>query len=127
VKAQVLAVLERAYRGALEEQYAHVLWMLLSLLRLGGGIAVLLRGNAALYARRGQAWPALDVAGIRVPPPEYEAGVAGLLETGGSVFVMDADLGALGLTAPDLCAGVTVVTRDDVGRLFSSYASVWYL
>lgn len=127
MKTEMLAVLERAYRGAAEEQYAHVLWMLLSLHRLGAGVALLLRGNAALYAQRGQRWPALEVAGVAVPAPGYEASVVELLGNGGRVYVVGADLDALGLREADLCTGTRIVDEAEAARLIPAFASTWYL
>jgi hypothetical protein len=127
VSPRVLAVLERAYRGTVEEQYAHVLWLLWSLRKFGGTVAVLLRGNATLYARRHQSPPDLTVGGVAVPAPDYEAAVVGLLADGGMVYVVDSDQGRLRLDRGELCAGVETIGSGDLPRLFSSYDAVWYL
>jgi hypothetical protein len=124
---RVLAVIEKAYRGTVEEQYAHVVWLLWSLRRLGGTIAVLLRGNATLYARKDQRCPDLAVAGLAVPSPEYESTVDGLLSDGGAVYVLESDLERLRLEAGGLCTGVVAIRQADLPRLFLSYDTVWYL
>lgn len=124
---RVLAVLERAYRGTVEEQYAHVLWLLWSLRKLGGTIAVLLRGNATLYARRHQTSPDLTVGGVAVPAPDYEASIEGLLADGGRVYIVDSDRSRLSLDPAELCAGVETIGSGDLPRLFCSYDAVWYL
>jgi len=127
VSTRVLAVLERAYRGAVEEQYAHVLWLLWSLRRMGGTIAVLLRGNATLYARRDQQWPGLTVGGLAIPGPEYESSLGGLLADGGAVYVVESDLRGLRLQAGELGNGVETVSQADLPHLFSAYDTVWYI
>jgi hypothetical protein len=127
VSKRVLAVLERAYRGAVEEQYAHVLWLLWSLQRMGGRVAVLLRGNTTLYARRDQRWPELTIGGCAIPAPGYESSLGGLLADGGAVYVLDDDLRRLRLGLDELSRGVEAVGAAELPALFSSYDTVWYL
>lgn len=127
VTPHVLAVIEKAYRGTVEEQYAHVVWLLWSLRRLGGTIAILLRGNATLYARRDQRCPDLTVGGLAIPSPEYESSIDGLLADGGAVYVLESDLRRLQLDPAALCTGVAAISHADVPRLFFSYDTVWYL
>lgn len=125
---RALAVVERAYRGAVEQQYAHVLWLALSLHHRMGGMGVLLRGPAVLYARRGQAAPALDVGRARLGSlPRYEAAVRDLLAAGAPVYVDAASRRAAGLDEAALLDGVEDVERERVAAVFAAYDRIWYL
>lgn len=52
--AQVLGIVERAYRGAVEKQFFDVLYMSVELHRQLGGMDILLRGPAVTCALRGR-------------------------------------------------------------------------
>jgi sulfur relay (sulfurtransferase) DsrF/TusC family protein len=122
-----LAVLERAYRGALEEQYGHILWICWSICQMNRQIGVLLRGHAALYARCNCPPQSLTISGIAVHLPNYEESIRGLLSQGGTVYVVNADLDRLQLSADQLCSGVRAVDGAELTRLFADYDAVWYL
>jgi sulfur relay (sulfurtransferase) DsrF/TusC family protein len=121
-----LAVIERAYRGTLEEQYSHILWICLSLKKMGGQIGVLLRGNAVLYARRDQQQLSLTISDLPVALPDYETSVTGLIDAGTLVYVISANLDQLGLTPDDLCPGVEPIDAADLAQLCSTFDVIWY-
>jgi sulfur relay (sulfurtransferase) DsrF/TusC family protein len=121
-----LAVIERAYRGTLEEQYSHILWICLSLKKMGGQIGVLLRGNAVLYAQRDQQHLSLTISGLPVVLPDYEASINGLIDAGALVYVIRANVDQLGLTPGDLCPGVELIDAADLADLCATFDVIWY-
>jgi sulfur relay (sulfurtransferase) DsrF/TusC family protein len=123
-----LAVVEKAYRGGIEEQYAHILWICWSLLRIGRRpLGILLRHHAALYARRDQRHASLSVADVSIHLPDYEESLTGVINGGGAVFVVDADLATLDVPEASLCPGVTTIAVRDLPELLERYDAVWYL
>ncbi len=124
---RTLAIVERAYRGTLEEQYAHILWICWSLRKFGGEIDVLLRGNAVLYARRDQDRPELAIGEVAIPGlPDYLESVEGLLKDGSAVFAAGGDLDRLHLEPGQLHPGVHPVEASELADLFSAYDMIWY-
>lgn len=121
-----LGVIERAYRGTVEEQYGHILWICFSLHRMGGPIGVLLRGNAVLYARQDQQQLSMSVGGIPVSLPNYEVSVKGLLAEGAPVYALSSDLDRLQIAPDELCTGVMPIDAAGLPDLFSTYDVIWY-
>jgi predicted peroxiredoxin len=121
-----LAILERAFRGLVEEQYAHILWTCEGMKALGAPLDVLLRGNAVLYAVRGPTPPAERIAGIDLPQAPLDHAVARLLRRGARVLVDDADCRRLGLGRDALVEGVEIVTEGDLPALVAAHDHVWY-
>src|SRR5262249_28672720 len=121
VMRRCLAVVEKAYRGAIEEQYAHILWICWSLVKMGQPLGILLRHRAVLYGRRDQRRASLSVADVAVHLPDHEESIIGLIRSGGSVFVVDSDLAAFDLAPASLCRGVTTVGVRDLPQLLDRY------
>lgn len=122
-----LAVVERAYRGTLEEQCAHILMANLAFTRLGAPTDLLLRGNAVLYAVKDQARPHLDIGSVHVDTlPHFESAVKALLDGGVIVYACDAGCRRLRLERDRLIDGVHPVDLAGVARLFASHDAVWF-
>lgn len=122
-----LVIIERAYRGAVEEQYGHLPWICWSHDRMGGDIGVLLRGNAVFYACRDQRELSLTLGGMTLPNLyDYAASIEGLLADGRPVYVIDSDLARLQLQPGALRPGIERLDERDLTRLFSEYDAVWY-
>lgn len=115
-----LAVVERGYRGAVETQFADVLYLVRELNRQLGGLDLSLRGLAATYAVT--AAPPDPVVGVDTLP-DPRASLRTLLAEGVTVSVADADLEALGLPGdvPLLPGVVRGAAR------WSDYRAVWFL
>ena len=122
-----LAVIERAYRGMVEDQYGHVLWMYFAKNLLGLKVDLLLRRNAVLYARKAQTPPVLRVASVQSHEIDHEAMMARILARGVRVYVCARDLAFFGLAPHDLCPGVEVIA-DDAGlaAVFRAHDRVWF-
>lgn len=123
----VLIVIERAYTGCVEEQYAHILWMCHSYNKAGGAVVMLLQGTAALYARREQAPVSLTVGGIPLPNlHDYSPSVEALVADGNGVYVLRPDLDRLQIAACELHSGVQAIEQADLARIFASVDAVCY-
>lgn len=125
--ARCLAIVERAYRGAAETQFADVLYLLRELNRQLGGLDLVLRGLAVSYAVAGP-MPALQVGGRKLDTlPDPSTSLATLIAEGVGVRVESADLYALGLTKNDgLLPGVQCTAWDEALR-WNEYHNVWFL
>ena len=123
----MLAIVERAYRGAIEEQYAHILWLTHALRKMQGEVSLLLRGNAVLYARRGQLRPGLAIGGLEVDHlPDYGSALEALLADGVAVYALADDLRRLGVEARGLVPGVEQVELSGMARLCDRHGRIWY-
>ncbi|HZB50305.1 MAG TPA: hypothetical protein VE547_14520 [Mycobacteriales bacterium] len=125
---RTLLIVERAYRGAVEDQFADVLYFVHGLHRQSGGVELALRGAAAGYAVLPDRPPALRVAGRLLGTlPDPRRSVQLLLDDGVAVWTEEPDLLALGPTAPArLIPGVRCLAADEVTARWPSYARVWF-
>ncbi len=124
---RILATIERAYRGTVEEQYAHILWLCRSLRAFRAEISILLRGEAVLYARQGQPSTQLCIGGLELAHlPHYESSLSLLRAEGVPVYVAAADVRRLNLGHDDLCPGVAMVDAPAIARLVASHSATWY-
>ena len=122
-----LAILERAYRGSLEEQYGHIVWLSRVMKRMGATHGLLLKGDCVLFARRGQPRISLDLGGVTLEDiSDLESGVAALIDEQVPVYAWRSDLCRLGLTTVDLVGGVTPVDHQDMPAIIHRFDSIWY-
>lgn len=122
-----LAIIEHAYRGALEEQYGHILWLTRIMKAMGAPTALLLKGDTVAFARRGQAHLAVRVGDISVVDiSHHESGVAALLDAGVPVYAWRTDLERLHLDADELLPGVAMLHGRALSVLIDQYDCVWY-
>ena len=123
----VLVIVERAHRGRVEQQYAHVLWLVEALTQQDP-TDVLLRGVAAGYAVDAPAAPPLRLGGEVVEHlPDYPATVGRLAAAGARVLVSTSSLAALGLAERLLLGPVEPVDDADLAKVCASYDRIWYL
>lgn len=123
----VLAVVERAYRGRVEQQYAHVLWLLEGLTGQHR-TDVLLRGVAAGYAVLGAgAVPLRLGVGPPTSEPDYALTIDRLAGAGARVMVSSSSLSAVGLAGRALHAAVEPVEDARLAAIFALYDRLWYL
>lgn len=123
-----LAILERAYRGAVEKQFFDSLCLAVELHRQLGGLDLLLCGPAVSYALRAAPPPALRL-GDRVLDTlsDPRADLRRLLAAGVRVWVREPDLAALGLAGGDrLLDGVRLAPAGLAAR-WPDYRTVFYL
>jgi hypothetical protein len=126
--AASLAIVERAYRGAVEKQFFDSLCLAAELHRQLGGLDLLLCGPAVSYALRAGPPPALRF-GDRVVDTlsDPRATLRWLLAAGVRVWVCAPDLAALGLAGDGrLLDGVRPAPADLAAR-WPDYRTVFYL
>ena len=123
-----LLIVERAYRGAVEDQFADVLYFVHGLHRQSGGVELALRGAAAGFAVQPDRPPALRVAGRPLDTlPDPRRSVQRLLDDGVAVWTEEPDLLALGATAPArLIPGVRCLAAHELVARWPGYARVWF-
>lgn len=126
-RPRALAVIERAYRGSVEQQYAHVLWLVRSL-QGQFDMSAFLRGTAALYALRNERSPTLALAGRPVLAAlDYEATLRELLAGGVDVYVSAPSLRRLGAMGRTLIDGVRPVEDSELASLCAAHDRFWFL
>jgi hypothetical protein len=125
--AAMLTIVERAYRGTLEEQYGHILWLTHALRKMQGEVTVLLRGDAVLYARRSQPRTTLTIGGLLVEHlPHYETALGELVGDGVAIYVFADDRVRLRLGPGDLMGGVEEIDSAGLAALCDRHGSIWY-
>jgi hypothetical protein len=122
-----LAIIERSHRGTVEQQYAHVLWLVHGLHRQSA-MVVLLRGGAALYSLNPQWETPLDVGGVLWGSfPDYSTALERLRVDGADVLVEAASLKRFGLDDAPLLPGIVAVNDDEIVRVAAEADRIWYL
>ncbi|MEI5034534.1 hypothetical protein RB201_22920 [Streptomyces sp. S1A(2023)] len=124
-----LLIIERAYRGALETQFADVLYLARELNRQQGGTDILLRGLAVTYAAAGSRPAPVMLAGSRKIDtlPDPRESVRTLIEEGAVIWAEEDDL-ALFETGPDwLLPAVRRGGPADPLPDWSAYRGVYFL
>jgi hypothetical protein len=125
--AVTLAVIERTHRGTVEQQYAHVLWLVHSL-HAQVPMCVLLRGPAVVYALAGPPPEPVRVGDIPWGVyPDYQAAIGRLLADGAEVHVSASGLQALGLAEYPLLSGVVAVSDEELIGLIGRCDRWWHL
>ncbi|MEE8333374.1 MAG: hypothetical protein V3R85_05960 [Alphaproteobacteria bacterium] len=124
---KVLQVIDCAYRATLEEQDDTIIWITHAMKGAGAHLTVLLGGNATNYVIRGQDASGLSFGDWRqTEPPRIENDVAGLVEKGVKVYVLEEDLAERGLGNEPRIDGVALITRGGVPSLMDAHDQVWH-
>jgi sulfur transfer complex TusBCD TusB component (DsrH family) len=123
---KVLNIVETAYRATLEEQDDTVLWLSGLLRKNGAEVSVLLRGNAVNYIAR-QECPALSIgkSGVR-HPPRLNEDLDRLRESGARIYAVADDAAERGIDPKNCIAGIELIERGEVARLFDTHDQVWH-
>lgn len=125
--ARYLSVVETAYRATLEEQDDTGVWFTHAMKNAGAEVAVLLRGDAACYALRGQ-----DAGGLRfgtrelTVPPRLEQDVAALVAAKVPVLLVSEDAAERGIAPDRLVPGVERIPRSGVAKMIEAHDRVLY-
>lgn len=121
-----LAIVERAFRGTIEEQYGHIVWLSGVMRAMNASHSLLLRGPAVLFAAADQPRQSLQIGDVSVQGlPHYESVVRGLIEGGGQTYAYEADVDRYRLT-DRLMSEVVIVDTAGVVALYENHHHVWY-
>src|SRR5262249_17139430 len=127
VMGTTLAIVERALRGTIEQQYAHVLWLVSGLHRQSPMI-VLLRGAATVYALNAPTPAPPPMGGVPWGvSPDYRQALERLGADGAAVLVSATSLDQLGLTGRPMSPCVEIVTDDQIVAVAVACERIWFL
>jgi hypothetical protein len=122
-----LAIVERAFRGSLEEQYGHILWLATSLCKMKTEIDVILKGNAVLYAVKVQHRRHLDIGRLQIDQlPDYLQSITDMKASGMTLYVMLPDCHRLGIAIEELIPGVQPINEEGFVACLESYDLPWF-
>ncbi len=122
-----LSIVERAYRGSLEEQYGHIVWLTQIMKAMGAPTSILLKGDTVMYATMGQPRQGLSLGDIHISAlSHYESSIQTLLDLQVPVHVWGRDLDRLGLTLEDMVPGVQSLDNAGLIDLIRRLDCVWY-
>jgi hypothetical protein len=125
---RALAIVEKAYRGALEKQFFDALYLAVELHRQLGGLDLLLRGRAVTYGVRAEPVPALRIGGRTVDTlTDPRRDLRTLMDTGVRVHAEEDGLAAHGLGPDRLLDGVLPVSGAGMALRWPEYRMVCYL
>lgn len=125
--AGYLAIVERAYRGSAETQFADVLYLVRELNRQLKGIDLLLRGLAVTYAVPASV-PVIVLGDQKLDTlPDPRASLETLIAEGVTVSVEEPDLAAFGLDGDRLLPGTRLVAAGETALRWNDYLGVWFL
>jgi intracellular sulfur oxidation DsrE/DsrF family protein len=133
MSAPILAIVERAFRGTVEQQYAHVLWLAHGLSRQAE-IVVLLRGAACAYAvapdgTNGDVEAGgLDIAGQPWGiTPDYHDAIARMGNDGVRIYACARSLSAFGFAGRALLPEVRPISTTEMVDVITSCDRICYL
>lgn len=128
-RAQTLAIIERAYRGAVEKQFFDPLYMAIELHRQLGGIDLLLRGQAVAYAAEHSRVGPLRVGDVVIDTlTDSRKQLQTLIGTGVAVWVEEDDLATTGLAgAGRLLPDVRLARAGEMAEHWATYQMVCFI
>lgn len=119
-----LAIVERGFRGTLEEQYGNIVWLSECMRAMRANHNLLLRGAAVACAFETRNRQALTLAGLRIDTlGHFPDALRSLIARGARVWVPHCDLEAY-CNHPPLVEGVEVTS--DVIALITHHDKCWY-
>lgn len=119
-----LAIVERGFRGTLEEQYGNIVWLSECMKAMRANHNLLLRGGAVACAFVSQEQQCLTLAGVRhTTLGHFPNALRSLIARGAHVWVHQSDLAAF-VDPPALVEGVEVTS--DVIALITAHDKCWY-
>ncbi len=122
-----LAIVERAYRGSIEEQYGHIVWLSRIMKGMNAPTALLLKGDTVMFAKRQQAHTKLTIGDMQLNVlSHYESGIMDLMAAGVPLYGWHPDLVRLQLTESTMVEGIEWIRDADMPGLISRHDCVWY-
>jgi sulfur transfer complex TusBCD TusB component (DsrH family) len=124
---KILSVVERAYRGTVEEQDDTVLWFAWTVKKAGAPMDVLLRGNAVNYAIEGQDASGLTFGNVSFGGPVViEHDLQSMMKDGIQVYAVKEDLESRGIDPPRLLKGIQLISSQEIASLLSQFDQIWH-
>jgi len=119
-----LAIIEEAFRGGLEEQYANIVWLSECMRLMKANHNILLKGPAVTCAFKGQERKSLTIAGIEIPSIGHlPDAVTGVMEKGARIWVLERDLEVFG-PGVELLDGIERTTS--AAALVAAHEKAWF-
>ncbi len=124
--ASVLCIIDQGYRAAVEEQDDTALWMAHMLQRNDNITAsVLLRSSAVNYANKAQVPTGVTFGDWQQQhPANFPRDLARFQDDGGTVYVLQEDLEARGLTHGELVGQVHVIAKSQLANLVNEHDQI---
>lgn len=124
---KILSVVERAYRGTVEEQDDTALWFTWTVKKGGAEIDVLLRGNAVNYSVRGQDASGLSFGGANFGGPAViEHDLETMMKDGIRVYAVKDDLESRGIDPSRILKGIKLISASGIAPLFGQFDQIWH-
>ena len=122
-----LAIVERAFRGTLEEQYGHIIWLSRVVRKMGGQTSLLLKGDAVLFAVREQTAQVLQIGNALISGlPHYESTLEEMKKEQVPLFAFRPDMERLNILEARLVPGVVPIGLKDLAVMCGKYDAVWF-
>lgn len=127
-RPQNLAIVETAFRGGIEEQYGHILWLGLICRGMKLPLDVVLCQEAARYALQPIEAPShLCLAGVgTIYLPDYAKTIHEFLASDGRVYVVQRDIQAELDAGGFLLPGVTLIDTEAMTDLMIEATQTWF-
>lgn len=123
---KLLQVAEQAYRTLVEEQDDTILWLSQSLNKAGAEMDLLLAGNCVYYATATKSQPSLSLGCWKQKEPANIKMDLERLHAGGvDIYVPHSDLVDRGLIGHPLHPAITIVSDEEVAKLYEDADLVW--
>lgn len=122
-----LSIVERAYRGSLEEQYGHIVWLTRIMKGMGAPTALMLKGDAVMFAKHTQPRVDVKIGDLELCSlSHYESGIRDLQSSDVPVFVWRKDVERLQLNEASLVPHVQIIGDTEFLSLAARYDCIWY-
>ena len=124
VKPSSLAIVEKGFRGALEEQYGNIVWLSECMRAMRADHNLLLCGGATSCAFEGQRRQELTLAETEITTlSHFPDAVCGLISKGARIWVLECDLKLFHADAK-LIYGVEIA--PDMITLINAHDKSWF-
>lgn len=124
---KVLQVIDQAFRTTGEEQDDTILWLTQCMRGAGANLEVLLTGHGVFYSVQSRPQPPLVFGKWQqTEPADITQDIGRLREKGVPVYTVREELEERGLADLPVQAGVEVISREAVTRLYEDADQIWH-
>ncbi len=124
IQPSSLAIVEKGFRGAIEEQYGNIVWLSEIMLAMGARHSLLLCGAAVATCFKEQKQQSIVIGDICVNTiSDFKSSVESMLARGGQVWVLEKDLVLFGQQV-QLIDGVNI--SPSIAQLCLEHDKVWF-